>query len=93
MAIKKFRKKPVVVECIQWDGTNFDELQDWAGSNVKLTNDVQHNHLPPQLWVYDKMHETWIKVFEGHRIIKGTEGEFYPHSGDNWDKVYEEVVD
>lgn len=29
--MKKFRKRPVVIEAIQWTGENFQELHKWGG--------------------------------------------------------------
>ena len=29
--IKKYRKRPVVIEAIQFDGSNFKEIFDWVG--------------------------------------------------------------
>ncbi len=31
----KYIKRPVVVEAIQWDGTNLDEIKAFAGENIK----------------------------------------------------------
>ena len=34
--IKKYVKKPIPIEAVQWTGKNFDELDAFAGNNVLL---------------------------------------------------------
>ncbi len=36
--MSKFRKKPVVIEAVQWTGENFDELFDWGSPNGGIGN-------------------------------------------------------
>lgn len=78
-----YRKKPVVIEAIQWTGDNFDELERFTDNSalVKLFN-----------------HELFIYTLEGKMhasvedyIIKGVEGEFYPCKPDIFEKTYEKV--
>ena len=38
--IKKYRKKPVEIEAIQFSGWNHDEIFDWINDNI---NSVQPN--------------------------------------------------
>lgn len=88
--VKEFRKKSVVIQAIQWDGTYhgmkqietlFPELITTACSCHKANDTVT----------------TWsIKTLEGHYyvshndfIIKGIKGEFYPCKLDIFEKSYE----
>src|SRR4029077_2475448 len=87
-----YKKKPVIIEAIQWDGTYhgmkqieilFPELRTTSCSCHKANNTVT----------------TWsIKTLEGsyyisHNdfIIKGIKGEYYPCKPDIFEKTYEPV--
>lgn len=41
--------------------------------------------------VYDYLHDTWIKVFEGQWIVRGTKGEYYPCDDETFMWKYEPV--
>jgi len=79
--IKKYRKKPVVIEALIWTGVNVNEMYTFTGhSNSKK----QEQRLR-------------IKTLEGHiwaepgdYIIKGVQGEFYPCKPDIFKMTYEE---
>lgn len=70
----KARKKPIEIEYKVFDGSNFDELFEWTGGDF-----MSHFSLPFTGEVYDVLHDSWIKVFKDQVVIKGTQGEFYPH--------------
>jgi len=83
--LKKYRKKPVEIEAIQFNGWNKGCIYDWI-------ND-QYGVYPA---CYDETME--IKTLEGvmtanvgDYIIKGVNGEFYPCKPDIFKKIYEEV--
>lgn len=72
MSAEKYRKKPVEIEAIQFDGTNVMELIEWVGGSARYSG-------------LDSFSELLIQTLEGEMhaslgdwIIKGTEGEFYP---------------
>lgn len=84
--MKKYKKKPVIIEAIQFNGWNFGEIYDWmrGASNG----------------IYPSMYEETmvIKTLEGDMtasvgdyIIKGVNGEFYPCKPDIFEQTYEEV--
>ena len=64
----KYRKKPVVIEAIQWTGDNVNKIVEFIG---------QHNI---DYGVYLKIHtlEGTMQASVGDYIIKGVQGEFYP---------------
>ena len=37
----KYRKKPVVVEAIQWTGSNLEEIRNFVGSDL-IENYIEH---------------------------------------------------
>lgn len=95
----KFRKKPVIIEAVQFDGRNFTEILLFMGkdeSKVKCS-------APPQQMEYDKdipdeAYYMIIPTLEGdHKaqrndwIIKGVKGEFYPCKPDIFEQTYEKV--
>jgi len=81
--IKQYRKKPVVIEAVQWTGTNFGEILRFTQGSVQLQND-------DDLWVNTL--EGGHTALNGDFIIKGIQGEFYPCKPDIFKETYEEVV-
>lgn len=86
--VEVYRKKPLDVPAIQWTGREDSLLAiiSFAGGHVRefLTGENI-------LEVYDKLHDSWIKVFVGQWILRGTEGEFYPHDDEPFRRNYEKV--
>lgn len=91
----KFRKKPVVVEAVQFDGLNEAEVQAFAGSDNFYMVDVEDRYDDPECvgTVYDKLHSTWVGVKDGQWIIRGVQGEFYPCDQEVFASTYEPVSD
>lgn len=77
----RYRKKPIVVEAVQYTGYNEDELIKFTHGYFRLSK------FPAE--VYDKIHETWIFVAIGQFIIRGSKGEFYPHDEELFYQNYE----
>ena len=84
----KWRKKPVVVEAIQWSG-NKTVMADWCVKE-NTNRRVQFNE--------DKT--LTIETLEGNHIanlndyiIKGVKGEIYPCKPDIFEMTYEKVED
>lgn len=95
MTPKKFRKKPVVIEAIQWTGDNLEDI-------IKFTG-LHHSALK---WTWEEYQEVvrqeGLKIFTpegsymatiGDYIIKGVKGEFYPCKPDIFEETYDEVKD
>lgn len=89
-----YRKKPVVIEAIQWDGSNLRGIIDFTGL-----------HESANKWTWEQYEQVvkdeGLKIFtlEGTMnadindfIIKGVNGEFYPCKPDIFEKTYEVVV-
>ncbi len=87
----KFRKKPVIIEAVQWTGHNHKELDSFVGNNLLW------------FWKYITPMDTpadilEIKSLEGNHqatigdwIIKGIKGEFYPIKNDIFTQTYDPV--
>ncbi len=84
----KFRKKPVVIDAVQWINNNFDEVQAFAGHALsswgRSAQGVYSNLCIATL-------EGSMRVSEGDYIIRGVNGEFYPCKPDIFAKTYDAV--
>lgn len=81
--IKKYRKKPVVIEALQWDGSieTRNKLGEWLGDKFQT---------------HGEYNKPTIKTLEGDHIcnlwdyvIKGVKGEFYPCKPNIFEMTYE----
>ena len=79
----KFRKKPVVVDALQWLGLNTDEAVAFAGEALCQGNDEY------KLGINTLEGTMFANV--GDWIIKGVKGEFYPCQPDIFEDTYEAV--
>lgn len=97
--IKKYRKKPVIVAAVQFNGDNFDEIKKFTSDQFRPVPEEAlretDQHFPYEAGVvaeiYDYLHETWVGVKTGQWIIKGVTGEFYPCAPAVFGATYEEV--
>lgn len=81
----KYRKKPVIVEAMQYDGTNFLELNKW--SNHQIKEDIT----PYRTRVVILTLKGDIEVSIGDYVIKGVRGELYLCKPDIFAQTYEAV--
>ena len=81
--IKKYRKKPVEIEAIQWAGDNYKEICDFVGKDLETS--VVNNGLIIE--TLEGNHLALVNDF----IIKGVQGEFYPCKPDIFESTYERV--
>lgn len=79
--IKKYVKKPIPVEVIQWTGDNFIEVDEFIT--------VYHETFPAKGLIYIPVSEGTLCAFRYDYIIKGVNGEFYPCRPDTFEKTYE----
>jgi hypothetical protein len=88
---ERCRKKPVVIEAVQWTGGNLREVIDFVGL-----------HPSAQKWTWEEYEQVvqseGLKIFTlegsmmatiGDFIIKGVQGEPYPCKPDIFAKTYE----
>lgn len=87
--MKKYRKKPIVVEAIQWNGVNRGEVEMFCGhDNVEFKVEIlSGSTLGLQLIV--KALEGDMVANRGDYIIKGICGEFYSCKEEIFEKTYE----
>ena len=79
----KYRKKPVVVEAIEYDGVNLKRLAEFMGLKY-CTLDRSNNLVIETL-------EGSMRASVGDYVIKGVEGELYPCKPDIFEQTYEPV--
>lgn len=100
----KFRKKPVVVEAMLWDGGNADEIVQWVQGGWDRPTPFAQNE-GHGIWIKQKAFPDesqnclWFLVIPtmegdheaapGDWIIKGVKGEFYPCKPDIFAATYE----
>ena len=95
--MKKYKKKPVVIEAIQLKVDNFDSVCDFMGGtpipkhNPNFGVDEYGNTNEPYIGVYIETLEGKMLANYGDYIIKGVNGEFYPCKPDIFDKTYDEA--
>lgn len=84
----KYRKKPVVIDAVQWTGENQDEISEFIGIAYADAGD----------YFYSPLNKLCIHTLEGiltadigDWVIKGIRGEFYPCKPDIFAETYEPV--
>lgn len=86
----KYRKKPVVIEAVQWTGKNREEINKFCGNKaIILPTKLRSDGL---IIACDLLIDTLEGVMHasvGDYIIKGVNGEFYPCKPDVFAKTYE----
>lgn len=88
MAVKRFKKKPVVIEAIQYQPhDNCADVMKFMGTDLQyacIDEEDDEIMLIPTL-------EGTMEASPGDWIIKGIKGEFYPCKPDIFEQTYEEV--
>lgn len=92
--VQKFRKKPVVIEAVQWTGKNPRTIFDFieGNPNVNMTASgknfyIDHSKVEGGLVIKTLEGEHLASIYDW--IIKGIKGEFYPCKADIFEKTYE----
>ena len=92
----KYRKKPVVIEAVQWTGSykSTKEVIEFLGQ--KVTNDFVTQEKFEDYVSYIRTNGLSIETLEGNMrvsigdyVIKGIQGEFYPCKPDIFEQTYE----
>lgn len=83
----QYRKKPVVIEAIQFNGKNAEEIEQWSNNNVKagpvLEDTLSKAHLEIETL------EGTMTAQVNDYVIKGVKGEFYPCKPDIFEQTYD----
>ena len=88
----KFRKKPVEIEAVKWEGGKISEVTPWI-SEALNKNPYEEGAI---MRVGDKVMiftlEGEMTAKDGDYIIRGVEGEIYPCKPDIFNKTYDVVL-
>lgn len=95
MTAKSYRKKPVVIEAVQWTGDNLREVIAFTDGPPETKS-----HHAGMMWEQyeDLVRKDGLKIYTiegkmdaslGDWIIKGVKGEFYPCKPDIFAATYE----
>lgn len=85
--IKKYRKKPVVIEAVQWTGENLVEVSEFTSEDLVVQEDFLGNAKNVVIPTLEGEHI----ASKGDYIIKGIKGEFYPCKPDIFKATYDLV--
>lgn len=94
----KYRKKPVEIEAMQWDGAadSATPIIDWAlGQDQTIRfwcESADSCKKKSHVLQIDTLEGT-MSAMPGDYIIRGVQGEFYPCKPDIFHATYEEVED
>ena len=95
--MKKYRKKPVVIEAVQWTGENLAEVLTFTGKHPdwdKWFDSFEHYEAyvrADDMIFKIKTLEGTMTASPGDWIIRGVNGEHYPCKPDIFEKTYEKV--
>lgn len=78
----RYRKKPVEIKAIQWDGQNYGELKAFVGESLDEAWSVGG-------YCFINTLEGRMNAAPGDWIIRGVKGEFYPCKPDIFEASYE----
>lgn len=94
--IRKYVKKPVIIEAVQWTGLNLNEVKEFVGDSLEYEiHDAawKAGAGKPRVFMKIKTLEGDHIAIEGDYIIKGIKGEFYPCKPDIFEETYNLVLD
>lgn len=99
--MRKFRKKPVVITAVQFDGENFDEIVSFCKGNIihqkNVGGDEQGNGHPQlyQKLTIKTIHQGQkVDLVKGDFVIPESDGvHFYPCKPEVFENTYEEVFE
>lgn len=94
-----YRKKPVEIEALQFNGHNYDEINSFVGKALKLELESETAYVagqgPPVFSLTIETKEGEMKAFSGDYVIKEPfptgDRDFYPCKPDIFEKTYERV--
>jgi len=90
--MKKYRKKPVVIEAVQLKRRNFDFVMKQIGE-ANVGDSGSGEFAEDSCYIEIVTLEGTMIAEENDWIIRGIKGEFYPCKPDIFEATYEEVRD
>lgn len=92
MTAKRFRKRPVEIEAIQFTGDNWWLIEEWSEGQV-ITSPVLEPtpDNPTGAYIQIKTLEGVMTAGVGSWVIRGIKGEYYPCQDTVFRATYQEV--
>jgi len=87
--MKKYRKKPVVIEAVKLGIENYPEISLWI--NDDLPPEAQSRVMTNSLGLEIRTLEGYMQAAWGDYVIKGIKGEFYPCKPEIFNDTYDEA--
>lgn len=95
--IRRYVKKPIPIEAIQWLGSNQGDIKAFLGDIARFETHFYPTDEPGATYTCSYT-ELYIHTLEGDMhanigdyIIRGVQGEFYPCAREIFEKTYDEV--
>jgi hypothetical protein len=85
----RFRKKPVIIEAVQYNGHNSADIHEFTGCKKISLEPVLPCGVMPYMEI--RTLEGNMKAVPGDWIIKDVQGEFYPCKPDIFAATYDKV--
>ena len=85
----KYRKKPIVIEAMFFNGQNGEMVAEWCGGRLYAPHNGPYALDVPAIFI-DTL-EGSMEASPGDYVIKGIQGEFYPCKPDIFEATYEAV--
>ena len=90
--VRRYQKRPIIVEAIFYDGTNLDEIKRWAINNWFLFDWIKECETDiDNSTLCIKTLEGNLRCEIGTYIVKGIDGEFYPVQKNIFERSYERI--
>lgn len=90
----RYRKRPIVIEALEWTGDNEQQLVEFTGHKFEsIAPEDRAEDGEKTALVYDVLHSTWVGVYTGQHIVRGVKGEFYPIAEDVLAETYDRADD
>lgn len=85
----KFRKKPVVINAIQWTGGNLDEVIEFMRYDDMMLEKATWDELSKTITIFTLEGNMVASLYDW--IIRGVHNEIYPCKPDIFEETYEKV--
>jgi len=99
MAVKKYRKRPIVVEAVQVTAENALDVCGWINDGVDEMKQPDARSDAYQRYMFGEPQTMVVEVptlhgdteaVEGDWVIRGPQGDFWPVKPDIFEKTYED---
>ncbi len=82
--VRKYIKRPLVIEAIQFNGANIEDIRLFAGKKLSAYSATEGK-------LYISTLEGMMLVSQYDFVVKGIKGEFYPIKQDIFEDSYDEL--